>query len=546
MKKENTMTRATKLLAALAATTCLVAPALAANVPAGVELAAEQSFTYRILDEFTSPDPQVVEDVSGSEVVRDLFEGLLNQDAHGELVPGVATEWSSNDDFTVWTFKLRDNAKWSDGKDVTAGDFVYAWRRLVDPALASPYAWFGELMGVANASEIIAGDKSPEELGIEAVDDHTLVVTLSSGIPFFDGMLTHASTFPAPAWAIEAHGDQWTRPENIVTNGAYVLSEHVPQERSVRVKSDTYWDAENTVIEKVTALVINDENQALTRFLAGELDRTEIPTGQYPRLKEEHPDTAVSIPTLCTYYYNFNLRENGPEALKDARVRQALSYAVDRDVIVNQVLQGGQTAAYVFAPVGMNNMATPDIAYEKLTQAERDEEAKRLLSEAGYGEGGEPLNLSILYNTSDAHRQLATVVGQMWQQKLGVTTTLDNMEWNTFLDSRGNGDFQVARGGWCADFNDPSSFLDLFNTNSGYNDASYSNPEVDALLAQAKGSADADQINKQIEEIAAADMPVFPVYHYANVYMINPAIQEWPIHNVEANWYSKDLYRVAE
>src|SRR5690606_18359428 len=278
------MTRTTKLLAVLAATTCLVAPAMAANVPDGVTLAEDQTFTYRILDEFTSPDPQIVEDVSGSEIVRDLFEGLLNQNADGELIPGVATEWSPNEDNTEWTFTLREDAMWSDGTPVTAGDFVYAWKRLVDPELASPYAWFGELMSIQNAGAIIAGEMDPDELGVEAPDDHTLVVHLSAPLPYFAAMTTHGSTFPSPQWVIEEYGDQWTRPENIVTNGAYILTEHVPQERSVREKSDTYWDAENTVLEKVVALVINDENQALTRFLAGELDRTEVPIGQYPRL----------------------------------------------------------------------------------------------------------------------------------------------------------------------------------------------------------------------------------------------------------------------
>ncbi|RDE08029.1 peptide ABC transporter substrate-binding protein [Pelagibacterium lacus] len=540
------MTRTTKLLAALAATTCLVAPAMAANVPDGATLADDQSFTYRILDEFTSPDPQIVEDVSGSEIVRDLFEGLINQDADGNPVPGVATEWSSNEDFTEWTFTLRDNAVWSDGEPVTAHDFVYAWKRLVDPATASPYAWFGELMSLDNASAIIAGEAEVDDLGVEAVDDHTLVARLSAPLPHFYMMMSHASTFPAPQWVIEEHGDQWTRPGNIVTNGAYILTEHVPQERSVREKSETYWDAENTVIETVTALVINDENQALTRFMAGELDRTEVPIGQFPRLEEEYPDTAISIPTLCTYYYNFNLRDNGPEATHDERVRQALSYAIDRDVIVNQVLQAGQTPAYVFAPVGMANMDTPNVEYENWTQAERDARAVELLAEAGYGPDGESLQLGILYNTSDAHRQLATVVGQMWEQKLGVQTTLENMEWNTFLDSRENGDFDVSRGGWCADYNDPSTFLDLFQTTSGYNDAKYSNTDVDAMLNEAKGLEDAADINRQIEEIVAVEMPIIPVYHYANAYMLNPQIQDWPVNNLEANWYSKDLYKIAE
>ena len=540
------MTRTTKLLAALAATTFLVAPAMAANVPDGVTLAEDQTFTYRILDEFTSPDPQIVEDVSGAEVVRDLFEGLLNQNADGELIPGVATEWSPNEDNTEWTFTLREDAMWSDGTPVTAGDFVYAWKRLVDPELASPYAWFGELMSIQNAGAIIAGEMDPDELGVEAPDDHTLVVHLSAPLPYFAAMTTHGSTFPSPQWVIEEYGDQWTRPENIVTNGAYVLTEHVPQERSVREKSDTYWDAENTVLEKVVALVINDENQALTRFLAGELDRTEVPIGQYPRLKEEYPDTAISFPRLCSYYYNFNLRDNGPEATQDVRVRQALSYAIDRDVIVDQVLQGGQFPAYTFTPGATANFEVPSVPYGEMTQAERDEQAVALLAEAGYGPDGEALELSILYNTDEAHRQLATVIGQMWEQKLGVTVTLDNMEWNTFLDAREQGDFDVSRGGWCGDYNEASTFLDLMQSNSGYNDAKYSNEEVDALLAEAKTMADPSANYTRIEEIVAEEMPIIPVYHYAGVYMLNPQIQEWPVGNVEQNWYSKDLYKVAE
>lgn len=538
------MTRTTKLLAALAATTFLVAPAFAANVPDGVTLAEDQSFTYRVLDEHSSVDPQIVEDVSGSEIVRDLFEGLLTQTADGELAPGVATDWTPNEDNTEWTFTLRDDAMWSDGTPVTAGDFVYAWQRLVDPETASPYAWFGELMAIENAGAIIAGEMEPSELGVEAVDDHTLVVHLSAPLPYFAAMTTHASTFPSPSWVIEEHGDQWTRPENLVTNGAYTLSEHVPQERSVRVKSDTYWDAENTVLETVTALVINDENQALTRFLAGELDRTEIPTGEYPRLAEEYPDTAISFPRLCTYYYNINLRENGPEALKDVNVRKALAYAIDRNVITDQILQGGQIPAYTFTPGATANFEVPSVEFGEMTQAERDEMAVQMLEEAGYG-ADNPLELSILYNTDEAHRELATVISQMWQQKLGVQTTLDNMEWNTFLDARGNGDFEIARAGWCGDYNEASTFLDLMDTNSGYNDSAYSNPEVDELLAEAKTMADPSANYTAIEEIIAEDMPVLPLYHYAGVYMLNPQIQEWPVNNVEQNWYSKDLYKVA-
>jgi oligopeptide transport system substrate-binding protein len=314
-------------------------PALAAGTaPNGAPLADDQTFTYRVLDEHSSVDPQIVEDVSGSEIVRDLFEGLYNQDADGNLVPGVALSHTVSDDKLTYTFTLRPEAKWSDGTPVTAGDFVYGWQRLADPETASPYQWFVEVMGLANAGPVMAGEAPLEDLGVKAIDDHTLEVTLASPLPYFPLTTTHSSTFPSPKWVIDEFGADWTKPENIVSNGAYVLTEHVPQERSVRARNEMYWDNENTIIDTVEALVINDENVALTRYLAGELDRTEVPAGQYPSMKEEYPDQALSFPRLCNYYFNFNLSDMGPEATSDVRVRQALSYAVDRDIIVDKVL----------------------------------------------------------------------------------------------------------------------------------------------------------------------------------------------------------------
>jgi len=539
------MTKITKILAVgLACSTFLVAPVLAANVPAGVNLAADQTFTYRVLDEHSSVDPQIVEDVSGSEIVRDLFEGLLNQSADGALVPGVAESWESSDGNKTWTFHLRDNAKWSNGETVTAGDFVYSWRRLADPATGSPYSWFMDLMSIENASAIVAGEKEPSELGVTATDDRTLVVKLTAPLPYFAAMTTHASTFPSPQAVVEEFGAEWTKPGNIVSNGAYVLTEHVPNERSVRERSAMYWNDAETVINKTVALVINDEDQALTRYMAGELDRTEVPTGEFPRLSGEYPDQAVSFPRLCNYYYTFNLSESGPEAFKDVRVRQALSYAIDRSVITDQVLQGGQFPAFTFTPGSTANFSIPDVAFGQISQAERDAKAKELLAAAGYG-ADNPLSFDMLYNTSEGHKEIATVMSQMWKQKLGVTATLANMEWKTFLDVRGKQDFALARGAWCGDYNEASTFLDLLTSPSGYNDGKYSNAEVDQLMADAKTSSDPSANYTRVEEIVAEEMPVIPVYHYAGVYMMSANILgSWPTKNVEQNWYSRDLYKV--
>lgn len=533
-------------LATLLSSTMLSGVAVAeSHVPEGVTLAEDQTFTYRQLDEFSSLDPQIVEDVDGSDVVRDLFEGLMNQDADGNLVPGVATGYEASEDKKTYTFTLREDAKWSNGEPVTAGDFVYAWRRAADPETASPYQWFMELMSIENASEIVAGEADPETLGVTAVDDYTLEVKLTAPLPYFPQMTTHATTFPSPQAVIEEFGNDWTKPENIVSNGAYVLEEHLPGERSVRVRNEQYWDNENTIIDRTVALVINDENVALTRYLADELDRTDIPAGQYPRLKEEYPEEAVSFPRLCNYYYTFNVSESGPEAFKDVKVRQALAMAVDRDIIVDKVMQGGQPPAYTFTPAAVAGFEPPTLPWTDMSQAERDQMAKDLLAEAGYGPDN-PLSFEMVYNTSEAHEKVAVALSQLWKQKLGVEATLANMEWKVFLEERGNQNFEMARGAWCGDYNEASTFLDLLDSQSGYNDGKYSNARVDELLDEAKTSDDAASLYTEVEQILYDEMPVIPIYHYAGVYMLDGDLGGWPTGNVEQNWYSKDLYKIVE
>lgn len=511
----------------------------------GEILASEQTFVYRVGDESPSFDPGLVEDVDGSKVVRDLFEGLMNQDADGNLIPGVATGYTVSDDGLVYTFTLRDKAKWSNGDPVTAGDFEYAWKRAASPALASPYSWYIELMSIANGAEVIAGDLDPSELGVTAVDDLTLQVTLSKPLPYFPQMVVHGTTFPVHQATVEAFGNDWTKPENIVSNGAYVLSEHVPNERLTRIRNEMYWDNENTIIETVTALVIIDENIALTRYLSGELDKTQVPAGQFPRLVAEYPEQAVSVPEACSYYYTINLTENTNPALLDVNVRQALSLAIDRDIIAEAVLAGGQKPAYTFTHWATAGFETPDIPMASMTQEDRNAKAAELIAAAGYGPDN-PLQLDLVYNTSEAHKSVAIAITQMWKQTLGVETELSNQEWQTFLEARGNQDYQIARAGWCADYNEASTFLDLMQSQSGYNDAKYNNPRVDALLAEAKTSDNPQAAYTQVEQIIAQDVPIIPIYHYAAVDMIAEDLEGWPYNNFQQNIYSRDLYKIAE
>ena len=543
MKITHTLKAAVMTVALLGAT-AMTAPAFAAMVPVGTELAADQVFKYRVLDNINTLDPQLVEDVDTSSVVRSLFEGLYNSGPDGNPVPGVAESYDVNEDNTVYTFHLRD-AKWSNGDPVTAGDFVYAWQRAVTPDTASNYAYFVGLVGVVNADAIVAGDMKPEDLGVKAIDDKTLEVSLSFSSPWFIRTLSHATLYPAPKAVIEAKGIEWTKPENIVGNGAYTLAENTPGERVVVKRNPNYWDNEHTVIEEVQYLTINDENQGLTRWRAGEVDQTDVPAGQYPALKAELPDNTVSVPQFCTYYFSVNMTDKQPqEALKDVKVREALSLAIDRDVIVNGILQGGQQPAYSFAHPLTAGYTMPEIAAASMTQEERDAKAVELMTEAGYGKDT-PLTINYIYNTSEAHKKIATVVSQMWKEKLGVTMSLQDMEFQTLLDTRHSKTYELARNAWCGDYNEASTFLSLLDSKSEQNDQGYANADVDKFLADAKLAKDPNPEYAKIEAQAAKDVPIMPIYFYAKVFMQNSAVKGWPYDDVEQNWYAKDLYKVT-
>ena len=533
-------------VAVAAALLSSTAMTFAAEVPAGTNLAGEQVFKYRVLDNINALDPALVEDVDTSTVVRSLFDGLYNAGPDGEPVPGAAVSYTANDDFTVYTFTLRDT-KWSNGDPVTAGDFVFGWQRAVDPETASPYSYFLGLVHIANADDIVAGKKPVADLGVKAIDDKTLEVTLNAPTPWFVRTLAHATLFATPKKAYEQFGADWVKPENIVVNGAYQLAENTPGERVVLKRNPGYWDNEHTVIEEVQFLTINDENQALIRWRAGEVDQTDVPIGQYPTLKAELPDETFSVPQFCTYYFNINMTDKvSPDALKDVRVRQALSLALDRDVLVNNVLQGGQQPAFTFTNPNTAGYTSPDLPIVHMTQAERDAKAVELMTAAGYGKDN-PLSVEYVYNTSEAHKQIATVAGQMWKEKLGVSLTLSDMEFATLLDLRHKVDYPgMARNAWCGDYNEASTFLGLYSSTSEQNDSGWKNDEVDGLLKAATTSSDPNVEYKKIEEIAAEEVPIIPVYFYAKVFMQKSDVKGWPYSDVEQNWNPKDLYKVAE
>lgn len=518
-----------------------------ARVIDGETLSENQTYTYWLLDDIKTFDPQLSTDVSGAYVLRDLFEGLVSSDPQGKAIPGLAESWEVSEDGLTYTFKLRE-ANWSDGQPVTAHDVIFAWKRLADPATASQYAWYMELTGIINAADIVAGDKSPDELGAVALDDHTIEVTIDAPRPYFPDMLTHSSTFPVPQHVIEEHGDDWTKVENIVGNGAYVLTEYQSAVKVVREASPTYWDAENTLMQTVIGLVITDENVAFTRYDAGELDMTGVPSGQFPELKAERPDETHTYARSCSYIYNFNLdEENGNPALQDVRVRRALSYALNRDIIVDNVLRGGQFPSYNWTHQLTAGFEMPQSALDMaaMTQAERDAMAKEWLAEAGYGKDN-PLSFVLQYNTSEGHKKIAIAAQQMWKQTLGVEVELVNYEWKVHLDRLRNGNFEVARYAWCGDYNEASTYLDLFISGGGHNDGSFENAEYDALAAAAKTSDNPNVEYTAMEAILADQVPFVPVYQYTGNIMLKSDIRGYPFDDLMLNIYSQRLYRVVE
>ncbi|WJV51995.1 ABC transporter substrate-binding protein [Prodigiosinella aquatilis] len=519
----------------------LMSSASAAQVPPGTILAEKQEIVRHIKDEPVSLDPIKAVGLPEAQVIRDLYEGLVNQDAHGNLIPGVALRWQTNDNRT-FIFTLRDNARWSNGDPVTAKDFVYSWRRLVTPKNASPFGWFARLAGILNADEILAGKLPAEKLGVIAMDDHTLKVQLNKPVPYFVSLVANFSLYPVHQATLEKYGNDWTKPGNLVGNGAFKLQDRVVNEKLVLVPNDDYWDHAHTCLTKVTFVPINSESSATKRYLAGDIDITEsFPKNMYRKLMKELPGQVFTPDQLGTYYYAFNTQR---APTNDPRVRKALSYAIDRQVIAEKVLRTGEKPAYHFTPDVTAGFKPAPVELQQYSQEELDAQAKALMAIAGYGPG-KPLKLSLLYNTQEVHKKIAIAIASMWKKKLGVNVRLVNQEWQTYIDSRNTGNFDVVRASWVGDYNEPSTFLSLLTSNHSGNIARFKNADYDRVLADAAGQTDAKMLNddyNKAEQILADQSPIAPIYQYTNGRLIKPWVKGYPITNPEDVAYSQTLY----
>ncbi|MCE9798532.1 ABC transporter substrate-binding protein [Raoultella ornithinolytica] len=535
-QKYNHITQAVLALSLL----CTTATVFAAQVPPGTVLAEKQELVRNNGSEPASLDPHKVESDVEFNIISDLFEGLVSVSPAGEIQPRLAEKWENKEN-TVWTFHLRPGMTWSDGTAITAQDIVWSWQRLVSPLTASPYSSYPGNMHIVNAKEIAEGKKAPETLGVKAVDDATLEVTLTQPNAAFLAMLAHPSLVPIDKVLVNRFGEQWTKPEHIVTSGPYKLSAWVVNERIVAERNPRYWDNQHTVINKVTWLPIHSEAADVNRYKAGEIDIVyTVPINQFAQLKKTMGDQLNVSPQLATYYYEFNTTR---PPFNDPRVRLALNMALDKDIIAEKVLGQGQRPAWLISQPDIGGVKLQNPEYASWPREKRIAEAKKLLSEAGYSDS-HPLVFNLLYNTSESHQRVAIAASSMWKKNLGVEAKLQNQEWKTMLDTMHTHNFDAVRYAWIADYDDAATFLNNFRTGDSENTSQYSNPAYDEALKNAAKASDGVTRGKyyqQAEDLLAKDVPAVPVYHYVRTHLVKPWVGGFTPDKL-GYYFTKDMY----
>ncbi|WP_237068336.1 peptide ABC transporter substrate-binding protein [Microbulbifer guangxiensis] len=475
-------------------------------------------------------DPHLSAGVVEWNVLVDLFEGLVEIDWDGDIKPAVARDWSSVDGQT-YLFNLREDAHWCNGDPVTAHDFVFSWRRLVDPQTASKYASYLTTAGVLNAAKVSSGAMPTEALGIEAVSNTTLRVQLERPSYMFPAMLDHFAVFPVHAATLKAHGEQWSRPGIHIGNGAYCLEERVLREKIELRRNPHYWDADATRIERVTHLSMPSSASDLQRYLAGEVDITyDLPPDRVKDLSESVKGAihAEVLPLAARYYNIYTQRP----PFNDPRVRRALAYAIDRRVIAQRIYGRGERPAFSLIP--LDDLPDIDSAghWSSWAQSERESRARQLLKEAGFSAEA-PLHVRLLHSDKDLSKREAVAVASMWKRVLGAEVELQQNEWKAFVDLQASGNYDVSITGWWADYYEPSSLLRPLSSRDSYNHPRYANERFDRILERALTEQDAQKRAKlytDAELLLAQDMPVIPVFHYAVSRLVNPRVGGYRAH----------------
>ncbi|GAB1489378.1 peptide ABC transporter substrate-binding protein [Opitutaceae bacterium] len=488
----------------------------------------EQVIHFGNLGEPSDLDPQLVASQQDFQIILNLIEGLTAYDpVDAHPVPGVAERWETSPDGLTWTFHLRANAVWSNGDPVTAHDFVWSYQRMLSPGLGSEYSYL--LHALARGADYHQGTLTDfSQVGVKALDAHTLVLTLDHPVPYLPGLLAHSAWYPVHRPTIEKFGrmDQrgtlWTRPGNFVGNGAFVLKEWKPNQVIVIAKSPTYWDRDKVRLKEAHIYPIESSTTEEASFRSGQLHVTaQVPQGKIAVYKQENPQFLQQETNLATYFYRFNV--NKPP-LNDVRVRRALSMAIDRKAIVERVAQGGQPPAFTLTPPNTGGYTAPAVLSEDV------EAARKLLAEAGFPNGAGFPKMEILYNTTEGHRMIAEAIQQMWRRNLNLEIGLYNQEAKVWSDTMRQMDYQIARFAWVGDYLDASTFLDLMTSTSGNNQTGWSNPTYDRLVDEARRTLDQGKrfdLYREAELILMNESPIMPIYFYTRNNLRLPSVKGW-------------------
>ncbi len=493
-------------------------------------------------DEPADVDPHITTGEPESNIQYALFEGLVAKDTKTlKVIPGVAESWETSDDGKLYTFKIRKDARWSNGDPLTAEDFVWSWKRALMPALGNQYAY--SLFLIKNAGAFYRGDiEDFSKVGVKALDSRTLQVELEYPTAYFLQLLDHHSMFPVHRETIEKfgamdeRGTEWTRPENFVGNGPFVIKEWSPNKVFSVVKNPEYWDAEAVKLNEIHFYPVQQTTIEERMFRAGQLHITnEIPAEKIETYRQENSEALRTFPLFSTYFYMLNVTK---PPLDDVRVRQALAYSIDRNLITENVTKGGELPAFNLTPPNTNG-------YTAEARMPFDVElARELLAQAGYPDGTGFPELTVIYNTEEGHKKIAVTLQYMWKQALNIDVTLHNQDWKVFLANQNTMNYQLSRSGWGGDYYDPNTFLDMFVTDGGNNDTGWSSPRYDELIelaAQAKTQEERYRYFQEAEAILVDEVPIIPFYTYSRNRLVHPSVKNWH-NNILDRWSYKDVY----
>ncbi|GAA2881168.1 oligopeptide transport system substrate-binding protein [Aminobacter niigataensis] len=513
---------------------------------AGASAQAESVLRRGIVGEPNAFDPAKASLWHEYYLMKDIFEGLVSYDSTGKIVPGVAESWSTSPDDTVYTFKLRPDAKWSDGTAVTAHDFVYSLRRELDPATAAmdPRLQFP----IKNARAINKGEMPADQLGVRAIDDHNLEITLERPTPYYINLAAHGTALPVNRANIEKDGSKFARPGTLVSNGPFKLVEHVSNDHITLAKNEAYWDAKNVKLDKVIFTPLVDQAASVRRFEAREIDMiTGFPAAELGRLRKAFGDEVRVSPSLTVEYYVFDTRQ---PPFDDIRLRRALSMVIDRDFLAKEIFYDSAKPSYSMMAPGIPAYGAPSkVDFADLSMIDREDMALELMKEAGYGPGGKPLDITIRYSTSATNEQAATAIASMWKEAFGFNVTLHNLDLASHYGYlQQGGEFQVARASRTPEYADAEATLSLdLSSQKTYNYGRYNNPEYDALLARSYTEADPSVRSATLhkaESLLMHDQVIMPLLNIGNLWMVASKVEGF--HDNALNEHPSKYLSVSE